>query len=227
MSNGVAEIRNNILNTLRNESTAVPGRAGETPISNLANEFSKLQENKIRFVIEAFVEIIKNPPGDFLKQCPRDFWSDIVFLIRFIPEPLDKRSILIPLFRSLLLGEEKLPEDLRVYALHGFIACGGTLKQKELEKDLVAIRESAPIAWLSSAALSGLFVFVTEQTLLLFKEGAISGSSVNVFLLGFDGWRKNWPSQESFDDFAKRLVEVVPDKEGREKIRRWLQNRGL
>lgn len=218
----IIEMRERILDVIRSEHEATPGRAGDTPLSRLAIEFKKLRVEDAVVAAEACARIIENPPDDLTGSSMFDFWFGISFLTQYLPP--QRRRIFIEPYREKLLGHGHLEGENRIRALMGYVASGGRLTDKELTDDLGEIRSSAPILWVDAAVCSGLFAFAKQQLKLLFREGAISESKRALTLrIVLHSWRKKWPDSTSFDEMVKEFPLLIDDKEVRAKMTTWVQ----
>ena len=215
------ELRNQILDVIKQEPLAVHGRAGETPLSTLASRFNKYDEGDALVAVEALATIIDNPPDNLTMDLKISFWQEITFLTNYLPH---SKSGLIEKYRARLFGDTKLDNELRVYALHGFISSGGVLTKDDLMGDLVFLRARTPIAWVGAAISSGLFAFAKRQIRLLLQEGAISSlSSVRTLGIALHSWRKQWPKERAFERMIKKFPEFIHDGEGRAYMIKWLR----
>lgn len=211
-----------IVNALDQENNAMPGRAGETPLSDLAGEFSQILEPMARHpAIEALRELVVNPDIVLINQDERGYWSGISFLTRHLPGK--EKESLQPAFRSKLFNKEARERGLSVFALHGFIGTGGRLEQADLER-LTEIKERAPVAWLGAAVASGLHEFAHKNAIELLSERKVN---LTTFLMGLDAWRESWGSHGDFVEILPQLYAAVPDHEEKEKFTRWLERRGI
>lgn len=211
-----------IVNALDQENNAMPGRAGETPISDLASELSQMSKTVARHAaVEALRELVVNPDTVLVNQNERDYWRWISFLTRHLPG--EEKESLQPAFRDKLFNKEARERGLSVFALHGFIGTGGHLEQADLEH-LTEIKERAPVAWLGAAIASGLHEFAHKNAIELLSERKVN---LTTFLMVLDAWRESWGSWGDFVEILPQLYAAVPDHEGKEKFTWWLERRGI
>lgn len=211
-----------ILDVLSREQNAVPGRAGETPLNNLAIEFSRLAgQRDLIHVVSALKTLVEDPDAALTERDNKEYWRTLSFLTKYLPETPEK-DILQKVFRARLFDEHMRNQGVSVFALHGFIAARGRLTPEDLDR-LVEIKDNAPVAWLGAAAMSSLFVFARENAIKLLKDGRINLKS---FLIGMDAWREIWDSRDDFGELMKQFQKAVPDTKGKAKFTKWLERRG-
>lgn len=214
--------RNRIIDAIWAERTSMPGKAGETPVSNLACEFGKLRDDVAKSAVNAFAQIIDNPPNNMDRGSILHFWQSISFLTQSMNR--EETATLTQKYRSRLVRPDHLEGECRIQVLNAFIACGGIVTEKELTDDLAKIREEAPIVWVDAAVCSGLFAFAKQQTKLLLKEQAISTpSSVRFLGVVLHSWRKKWPDIKEFEMMINEFPEFIHDNESRAVMNRWLE----
>src|SRR3989338_2171596 len=223
MKNG--SMRKRIVNAMIADVDAMPGRAGETPISCLANMLSKLKDSHARKATEAITGLVNGPPSPLPVPNPEKIWRDICFLANY---PKGDRSSIKEAFFARLFGPTSLDRDLRSIALMGYLESGGMLTESHL-RALWFIRDETPILWLGAAVSSGFFVLAKRETLRLLKEGKvwskIGDRRVEALIISLDSWKKSWPSDENFFDIVKEFHNAAPDLETKEKLRKWADNR--
>ncbi len=216
----VNKLQEKIVDVLECQQDAVPGRAGETPLGNLAAEFSRLYYYSDRFaLVHALAGMVLHPDIKSIERGEKEYWLSICYLAEYLGD-VDKSTLRVA-FREKLFDQEMRRKRLSVWGLHGFILAGGKLTISELES-LAEIKEHANVAWLGAAAMSSLFDFARENTLKLLKEDRIDLRS---FLLGMDAWSKIWDSHENFKSLIEQFRDAVPSPEGKAKFTKWLERR--
>lgn len=223
----VEDYRKDILDTLKAEQAAVPGRAGETPVSNMAHDFSKLESQESANAVAALENLVVNPQDTAAKIPAQDYWRTLNFLLHYINHQ-DSKKILQPVFHQKLFDDSFRQQQLNVYFLHGLIASGGKLRANELEDDILwEIRDYAPLAWVGAAVMSDHLELARQNAVMLLKRGSID---IPRLLASLPHWQKVWGGiigEEAFTSVVKEFIDAIPSDEGKEKIRRWLQRRQL
>jgi len=209
-----------IINAMKSEQYAPPGKAGETPLSVLAEELNALDPNRGWYAVKAMASLVKTPPIEFMNGNQTTYWSDLCFLSDYIVVP--DRQTLQSAFRLRLFGKESLAKDLKVYAMKGFVSSSGRLNKKEL-KDLVFLCEQRPIAWLDAAVRCGCFDLATDQAIALLKNESID---VGGFIFGLDMWHSKWEQKVNFEKIVKSFRDAVPDQTNKDKFDKWMHRRG-
>lgn len=218
---GITAMRERILEVIRSDKDAEPGRAGETPLSSLATDFGKLKGIDALIAAEACKWIIESPPDDLTEHASTDFWLSISFLTQYLP-PKGRKELIEP-YRARLLGHDHLEGKSRVHAFMGYITSGGVLTEVELMNDLREIRSSLPILWIDAAVYSRRFTFAKQQLKLLFREQAISWIAALTLYVVLHSWRKKWPSNAGFEKMVKEFPRLAQNKEVSEKMARWVE----
>jgi hypothetical protein len=221
MAQGNINWRVKILDALERERNAVPGRAGETPLSDLASELSQLLVAQQPEVVEAIAGLVMHPDIESMGGDEKEYWSGLSFLTKYIhgADTETLRSV----FQEKLFDPSMKEKRLSVYALHGFITARGRLLPDQL-RSLVEIQQHAPVAWLGAATMSGLFDFARENALQMLKDNQIDLGS---FLLGMDAWYKVWDKCVNFKQLMEEFRSAVPNHEGKIKFTKWLERRGF
>lgn len=219
----IQDWRERITRVIIDERNAVPGRSGETPLTDLADVVAKLgiRDEERMAVVGAVSVLISNPEADLVELDPEGYWNALSFLVRYLPGPekQDLRSV----FLSKLFDEDMRSSRLSVFALHGFIAAGGRMTPAQLNR-LIEIKEHAPIAWLGAAAMSSLFQLAREKALEMLKTGQLD---VNAFILGMDSWRMRWDREQDFHRLMIEFRNAALSQEQKGKFDRWLERRGF
>jgi len=219
----IREWRERIISVLASEKETVPGRAGETPLSNLADEFSTLggrQDERIA-VVNVVMNLVSDPSAELVAKDAGEYWRRLSFLVRYLPG-LEKQELQSAFFAK-LFDEEMRASGLSVFALHGYIAAGGRMTPIQLNR-LDEIKEHAPIAWLGAAAMSSLFQFAREKTLEMLRAGRID---LNAFMLGMDSWKARWDREQDFQRLMIEFQDAVQTPAEKGKFDRWLERRGF
>ena len=218
-------MRKRIINTIIEDEDAIPGRAGETPISNLSNMLSKLKNIEARKAIKAIADLVNAPPSPLPTTNPEEFWQNICFRAKY---PKGEKSSIKEAFFARLFGSRMLDRDLRSIALMGYLECGGTLSESQLT-ELRFIRDKIPVLWLGAAVSSNLFILAKREALRLLREGKIWSRNnerrVEAFIICLDTWKKSWPSDEDFFQVIKEFVDAASDPDTKEKLRGWIDRR--
>lgn len=217
----IIEMYERILDVIRSEHEAIPGRVGDTPLSRLASEFEKLRVEDAVVATEACARIIENPPDDLAGSSLIDFWFGISFLTQYLPPK--RRRIFIEPYREKLLGHGHLEGENRIRALMGYVTSGGRLTDEELTNDLGEIRSSAPILWVDAAVYSRHFAFAKRQLKQLFHERVISGTATLSLCIVLHSWRKKWPGDAGFSKMVTEFPRLTHDEEVRAKMITWIQ----
>jgi len=148
-----------IIDTIKKDEDAIPGRAGETPISDLACMFKKLKDKEADEAIKTIVDLINTPPDPLLVADPKKFWFNVMFLSHY---PKGEKNSLRDAFFARLFGERALDRSLLIWMFNGYIEAGGIFDQPMLLA-LSFLRDESPIAWLNAAARSREFDFVKNE----------------------------------------------------------------
>jgi hypothetical protein len=212
--------REKILDALAREQSAVPGRAGETPLSDLAAEFSQLSVSRQPEVVAAITGLVIQPDIESMGGDGKEYWSGLSFLTKYLSNV--EKEALRSAFQTKLFDHEMRKSRLSVYALHGFIAARGRLSPDQW-RSLVEIQQYAPVAWLGAAAMSGMFDFARQTALQMLKDDKLDLRS---FLLGMDAWSKVWDERGNFKRLMEQFRDAVPSSKGKEKFTKWLERRG-
>lgn len=221
MQNSAITWQQRIAEALRREKAAVPGRAGETPISNLAAQLSRLRTLEERLaVVDAIQELVVTPETTLLVDDKKGYWRDISYLTKHLPQA--EKVALQAVFREKLFDDDMRKEGLSVYALHGFIAARGLLFPDEL-RSLTEVKKEAPIAWLGAAVMSSLFAFARSNAIELLNKDQID---VTAFVMGMDAWREKWDPYEDFGQLVMNFREAVSSDSQKQVFTRWLVRRG-
>lgn len=219
----ISAVRDRILECIRLDPTAIPGRAGETPLSNLAVEFKRSSTEDVVVATEACAQIIEDAQNIRTGASMDEFWFGITFLTQCLPQ--ERRRKFIEPYREHLLGHLHLEWEGRVRTLLGFITSGGVLTEQELLVDLADIREQAPTLWVDAAVYSGLFAFAEQQLRQLFHESALSApKEVQRLCVVLHSWQKRWPDGASFVAMVREFPQLTDDKEVRDRLAKWVQS---
>lgn len=213
--------REKILDALERERSAVPGRVGETPLSDLASELSQLSVSRQSEVVEAITELVTHPDIESMGGDGKEYWSGLSFLTKYL-SGIEKEA-LRSAFQTKLFDHVMRKNRLSVYALHGFIAAGGRLFPDQWQS-LEEIRQDAPVAWLGAAVMSCLFDEARENALQMLREEKLNLAS---FLLGMDAWCRVWDERGNFKRLMKEFRDAAPSPEGKKKFTKWLERRGF
>ena len=213
--------REKILGALKRERSAVPGRAGETPLSDLASELAQLSVSRQPEVVEAITRLVMHPDIESMGGDDKEYWSGLSFLTKYISGV--EKDALRSAFYGKIFDREMRKNRLSVYALHGFIAARGRLSPDQL-RSLTEIKEHAPVAWLGTAVMSGLFDFARESALQMLREEKLD---LRLFLLGMDAWSSVWDERGNFKRLMEEFRDAVPSSEGKKKFTKWLERRGF
>jgi len=219
----VDEWRKAILEAIDAEPQSMPGRAGETPVSNLAQRLSDKAISNEDYIAAcaALGELVGNPHVRADSQGANEYWRTVSYLVRYLPD-IQQRQ-LAPAFLAKLFDREMRARGLSVYALHGYLSAAGTLTPEQIE-ELIEIKRDAPIAWISAGVMSSLWGWTKQQTLRLLTESRID---LNRFLAGLDVWRGRWDRDQDFPSVVREFRNAVPAYPDKKKFDRWLDNRGL
>lgn len=221
MPNSAMSWEKRIVEAMRLEKSAAPGRAGETPVSTLAMLLSRLGTAQERSaVVDALQDLIENPPSTLVSDDEKEFWRVISYLAKHLPHT--EKEELQSVFRAKLFDQNVRKRGLSIFALHGFIAVRGRLLPADLEM-LSDIKKNAPIAWLGAAVMSSLFPFAREQAIRLLRKGDID---VSMFVMGMDAWRDIWKEREDFGEVILQFRDASPTQEAKATFTRWLERRG-
>lgn len=227
MSDNSIDWESKIVGALLDDRTAISGRAGETPLSALANELEQLSTESARLAaVAAIGKLVVSGANEFpnlvdSEESRKEFWRSMALLTKFLPNP--EKESLASIFKSKLFDSNMRQQGLSVHALHGLMAANGRLTPAELER-LGDIRKHAPIAWLGAAVMSSLFDVARENTLKLLKEDRLD---LSTFLVGLDSWRETWDRHENFGNIIREFRNSTPTPQGKEKFTKWLERRGF
>lgn len=221
---GAANIQERIINTIKEDALGGEGRAGETPISNLANMFSKLNGDESREAIEAIADLVNARSSTFAD--PEKFWRNLAFLSQY---PKGDKNHIKEAFFARLFGLKSLDRDLLAWALFGYIETSGVLNEVQL-MDLWFIREKHPILWLSAAVKSGLFEFVKTHATSMLREGKITSSNPGVsnsstLVASLASWMNKWPVKENFFKIVEDFRDAASEFETKKKLKHWVKDR--
>ncbi|MDP3784522.1 MAG: hypothetical protein Q8R12_00350 [bacterium] len=213
-------MRNRIIKAMIEDKNAIPGRAGEMPISNLANAFEKLKDEEAREAIKAITNLVNTPPPLALAD-PEEFWTNLSFLSQYLKSD---RNLIKEAFFARLFGSKALDARLRVRAFQGYLGNGGMLDEPQLMA-LWFLRDEAPVLWLGAAVSSGLILLAKKETLRLLTEGEISSRKGDTLILSLDSWKKFWPPDEDFFKVVEDFQNAAQDSETKEKLLKWIERR--
>ncbi|KKS96539.1 hypothetical protein A3B05_02305 [Candidatus Giovannonibacteria bacterium RIFCSPLOWO2_01_FULL_43_160] len=207
-----------IIDTIKKDEDAIPGRAGETPISDLACMFKKLKDKEADEAIKTIVDLINTPPDPLLVADPKKFWFNVMFLSHY---PKGEKNSLRDAFFARLFGERALDRSLLIWMFNGYIEAGGIFDQPMLLA-LSFLRDESPIAWLNAAARSREFDFVKNEAVQLLRDGKISSRTGSVFIYFLDFLKKLWPSEEDFFKVVEEFHDAAQDQDTKEKLQGWI-----
>lgn len=212
---------NTITSAIKSAKIAPLGKAGETPVSLLADELEALDPNSSYYVIKAMTSLINSPPQVVMKSDPDTYWSDLCYLSSYIKH--SDQTELSEAFYGRLFGTHPLAEPLLVYALKGYIAASGTLHPDKLNELLPIICKERPIAWLDAAVRCGHFKLAEDQAKTLLKNNVLN---VSGFIFGLDMWANKWNSGDAFSELVNRFRDAAPQPADKDKFAKWLERRG-
>ena len=214
--------RAKIVDALKQERDAIPGRAGATPLSRMADELRELSSAHGECAIagDAIVSLI-NEPDENLDDLPVvEYWSGLSYLSQYL-RVYDKRK-LVSALRARLFGPDSVRDDLKVHVLNGLIMTSEHLDPIELTM-LESVRREAPVAWLNAAVMSGLFSMARENAIELLKSDAID---TNALVFCLESWRQVWEGSE-FGSFVIDLRDAANGDEAKVKLANWMCRRGF
>ena len=215
----VEDWRKKILYVIELDRIAIPGRAGETPISDLASYLSRLDNDEIAgIVIAAISDLVSNPPVDFAHYGgEKNYFQDITFLLSKIKD--NEKKSLSSLFYDLLFSCD-LALEIRTTMLRAFMCSKGSLTIDELNK-LQEIKDFAPLVWLSACFSSGHQLLAKQNAIELI---ALLKININLFLPCMFHWQDDWDENllGKFQDTIIELRNACKSNEDKSKFDKWL-----
>lgn len=202
----IASYKQDIRFAILAEPEVVPNRIGATPISDLANTFSKLgSEKEHKKALLAIKYYIENPQELVFGVDAKEYWRNLIYLLRHVNNENDKKT-LQPIFHQKLFDNSFREQQLNVWFLHGLVASGGVITVEELNHEiLLEIREYAPIAWLGTAVVSGQFALAHRSAIELLEQNKIDRSRLVFALL--TQWQYIWEESVGREAFALMVKE--------------------
>ncbi len=214
--------RAKILDALKEERDAIPGRAGATPLSRMADELRELSSAPGESAIagDAIVSLINDPDNNLDDLTLAEYWGGLSYLSQYL-RFYDKRK-LVSALRARLFGPDSVRDDLKVHVLNGLIMTSERLNPIELTR-LESVRREAPVAWLNAAVMSGLFAMAREYAIELLRTDAIA---TNALVFCLESWRQVWEGSE-FGSFVTDLRDATNSDEAKVKLANWMRRRGF
>lgn len=215
-----------IILAMLSDPFAEQDKFGSTPVTYLATRIGSLSDESKKgdreSVVDAFRDIIIMPDKALMSLEPVVYWEQISFLLSFLPGS-EKESLQQPILSKLFDEEGEKVHCCTPYVstllVHAFVGgVNGKLTTRQLEA-LSDVKESAPIAWVSAAVLSGLFDLARVFAVDLLR---MEGVDLNRFFLGLRSWAALWPSEEEFYAMVKEFRDAIPTAEGKSTLDRWL-----
>ncbi len=210
-----------IVGAIEDPDNEFPGRAGETPLSNMMDRLQSLESTASKTAaLYAIISLVKERLMPNNTEPWQRYWKGLVHLSCCLP---NRNSVeLRGAFYARLFGMfgiNAVEDYLKFYVLEGFIASGGKLSMAELKK-LGYLKQQSPLHWISAAIASSYFETAEREILEFAKNNETEASSI---LLRFASWGKQWESKESFASFAERLRNVLKKEEDTLVLDKWLE----
>jgi hypothetical protein len=200
---------------LQEESLGVFGRGGETPIGDLSASMESVDPTapEMQAVVRALVRAINRNAGGDAKV-----WKNLSNLLRLSKVPRHDLGLAVD---SLLARAEPRDVEARAWLTVAATDLGRRLNATRLAGD-TAVRRLFPMQWIDAAVASGELSNAAERICEALGQREIKGSDLIVRL---PGW--NQRLQDRLGSFVALWLARVPDAEDQEKIRHWLERRGI
>lgn len=209
-----AEWKVKVLDTLAREPTAIPGRAGETPLSNLANQVVAIKASggNLAPLGKGLSNVIRS-----LGEADPERWSNLCHLVQLAG--LHEANVSSSLYDEFTKG---IPQEVRSRAviLVTLAEMGRRWTPVELRKEQ-GVREQFASEWVDAWVKSGLFDQAKDEIENLLITHAVTARDL---LRRMPAW---------YQRLGEKLLEILPkwlgliQKEERPILEGWLHNRGL
>lgn len=212
--NSAAEWKAKVLDILAREPTAIPGRAGETPLSKLANQVVAIKTSggNLAPLGKGVSNVIRS-----LGEADPERWSNLCHFAQLAG--LHEANVLSALYEEFTKG---IPQEIRSRAviLVTLAEMGRRWTPAELRKEQ-GVREQFASEWVDAWVKSGLFDQAKDEIGNLLTTHAVTARDL---LRRMPAW---------YQRLGEKLLEILPKwldlirKEERPILEGWLHNRGL
>jgi hypothetical protein len=212
--NSAADWKAKILEVLARESTVVPGRAGETPLSKLANEFRAVMVSgsDLASLSKGLSDVIHS-----IGEADTEQWANLCHLIQLAE--LRIPAVSGALYEDFTKGIPKTAQS-RSLVLVTLAEMGRRWTPSELRRE-VAIREKCGPEWIDAWVKSGLFDEVKDEIGELLTNHSLKTRDL---VLRMPAWYQRLGSKVL--EAIPRWLKVIPKTE-RVSLETWLNNREL
>ncbi|MAG12939.1 hypothetical protein CL630_03980 [bacterium] len=216
--------RDKIVKTIIAERSRYPNRSGNTPFGRLADKLEEAESDKVEAVavLDAFLSLINEPPRTQSDEDAVTYWRSLWLLSKSLEYEKDKLTLA---FHSRLFGKHALPDNLKVFALNGFIELGGNLTLQEIHS-LGAVKNSNPVAWINAMIKSShhYHAFAALQDTL--TSTTLTVHQLKGLVINLEGWGKYFPNP---DDYNQKIVNLWKISKGdvHQHLGKWLTRRNI
>ena len=212
--------RDEIIQIITGKQSDYPDRSGGTPFSKFADRLKGVGNN--RTALGAFLSLVNKPPHAQSDEEIVIYWRSLWILSGSLQYGKNKLALA---FRSRLFGKYALPDNLKVFALNGFIENGGNLTIQELNS-LGAVKKSHLVAWISAMIRSShhkqAFIFLQD----IFLNTTLTEPEIKGFLISLESWKRCFSDTDNFDQKIVNLWRVSRG-DVRQRIDKWLTLRKI
>lgn len=200
---------------IESERNPTFGKAGETPLTDIADKLRFLSKEDSGFFINALVNLINKESQNKL------FWQSVEFLTGYIKyqdvEEL-KSAFILKMNDASLINLQ-----LNSFPLRCYLILGGRLTPKDIKR-LENIQTFDPIAWLEAFVYSTHFSIAKEFAIKLLKAKRLN---VKYFVYTLDSWHQIWDRNENFYEVVSSFREAVTEENDIQLFEKWFASRNI